>query len=404
MTIEQEESVGTPVSPAPIATPEKPAGKAWRGLFFILLAAALVLGYAIYSGLTSRAKANTALERETLANSVPSVTVVKPGVSAGAEEVVLPGNMQAYVDTPIWARASGYLKTWHVDIGAHVKRGQLLAEIESPEVDQQLEGAKANLTVANANLKLSQITAERYSGLYKTDSVAKQDVDNAVQDAAAKTATVTADQAAVARLQQLVAYEKVNAPFDGVITARNVDVGALVDADTNTAGKELFHLASTSTMRVFVNVPEVYSRAARPGVTSFLTLTEFPGRQFRGTIVRNADAIDANSRTLLVEVDVKNPSGELLPGSYVSVHLKLLSKVEAVTVPSNALIFRSAGLQVALVRNGRAELVPVILGHDYGDSVEILSGVSPNDQVIVDPSDSIASGEQVQVARSGGAR
>ncbi len=397
MTVEQEEAARPPVV-APPEPRKSSSGSVWQGLLIVFLVGALVLGYAIYSGITSRAKASSALAQETLADAIPTVSVVHPQVTHGAQEVVLPGNMQAFIDTPIWARASGYLKVWHVDIGARVKRGQLLAEIESPEVDQQLQQAKANLTVANANLKLSQITAERYQNLFKTDSVAKQDVDNAVQGAAAKTASVTADQAAVARLQQMVAYEKVYAPFDGIITARNVDVGALVDADTNSPGKEMFHLASNSTLRVYVSVPEVYSRAAKPGVTAYLTLTEFPGREFHGTIVRNAASIDINSRTLLVEVDVKNPTGELLPGSYVSVHFKLPSKVEAVTVPSNALIFRSAGLQVATVRDGHAELIPVILGHDYGDTVEVVAGLKPEDLVIVNPMDSLTAGQQVRLA------
>jgi RND family efflux transporter MFP subunit len=308
--------------------------------------------------------------------------------------------MQAFIDTPIWARASGYLKAWYVDIGAHVKQGQLLAEIDSPELDQQLQQAKEQLNTDQANLKLSQITAERYSGLFQTDSVAKQDVDNAVQNEAASAATVKSAQANVSRLQQLVGYEKVYAPFDGVITVRNVDVGALVDADTNTAGKELFHLASTSTLRVYVSVPEAYSRSALPGVNAFLTLNEFAGRQFKGTIVRNADAIDMNSRTLLVEVDVRNPTGELLPGSYVSVHLKIPSKVRAVVIPANALLFRSEGLRVGVVRNGRTVLQPVILGRDFGDTVEVVSGVNSKDSVIVNPSDSIVSGQQVNVTNS----
>jgi|SRR5579875_2817600 len=369
-----------------------------RGLLVTVLLAAVVLACVIFAGLSARARANTALERETLANSIPTVAVVHPTPTAGAEEVVLPGNMQAFVDTPIWARASGYLKAWYVDIGTRVKKGQLLAEIEAPEVDQQLEQARANLATDQANLKLAQITAERYANLFKTDSVAKQDVDNAVQAAAAQTATMNSAQANVARLEQLVAYEKVFAPFDGVITARNVDVGALVDADTNTAGKELFHLASNATLRVYVNVPEVYSRAAKPGVNSYLTLAEFPSRQFHGRVVRNADAIDISSRTLLVEVDVSNPAGELLPGSYVSVHLKLPSKVEAVTVPVNTLLFRSEGLRVAVVRSGHTELVPVTIGRDFGNAVEIVSGLAKSDSVIVNPSDSIVSGQQVQAA------
>jgi RND family efflux transporter MFP subunit len=284
-----------------------------------------------------------------------------------------------------------------------VNKGALLAEIESPEVNQQLEQARDQLNTAEANLKLAQITAERYSTLFTTDSVAKQDVDNAVQAAAANIATVKSAQANVSRLEQLVGYEEVYAPFDGVITLRNTDVGALIDAGANTPGKELFHLASIATLRTFVSVPEAYSRAAARGVNAFLTLTEFPGRQFRGTIVRNANAIDTNSRTLLVEVDVKNATGELLPGSYVSVHLKLPSRVEAVTVPANTLLFRSEGLRIAIVRNGRAALVPVILGRDYGDTVEIISGITPHDEVIVNPSDSIVSGQQVRVGKPGGA-
>lgn len=367
-----------------------------RGLLLAALIVAAVLACVIFAGLTARARANSALAHETLANSILSVAVVHPTPTAGAEEVVLPGNMQAFIDTPIWARASGYLKAWYVDIGARVKQGQLLAEIEAPEVDQQLQQTRAVLATDQANLKLAQITAERYANLFKTDSVAKQDVDNAVQAAAAQTATVNSAQANVARLEQLVAYEKVFAPFDGVITARNVDVGALVDADANTAGKELFHLASNSTLRVYVNVPEVYSRAAKPGVNAYLTLSEFPARQFHGRVVRNADAIDTASRTLLVEVDVNNPTGELLPGSYVSVHLKLPSKIEAVTVPVNTLLFRSEGLRAAVVRNGRTSLVPVTIGRDFGDRVEIVSGLGRNDSVIVNPSDSIVPGQPVQ--------
>jgi RND family efflux transporter MFP subunit len=327
MTIEEQETTET--TPEINVRAQTPRNKTWRGLLFVLAVGALVLGVVIFNGLTSRARANTALERETFANSVPAVAVIAPEVAAGAEEIVLPGNMQPFTDTPIWARASGYLRAWHADIGARVKRGELLAEIEAPETDQQLQQAREQLNTAEANLKLSRITADRYNKLFKTDSVAKQDVDNTVQAANANAAIVKAAQANVSRLEQLVAYEKVYAPFDGVITARNTDVGALVDADTNTAGKELFHLAATATLRVYVNVPEVYSRAAKPGMTANRTLTEFPGRQFHGTVVRSADAIDPNSRRLLIEVDVRNAPGELLPGSYVSVHLKLASRTRA---------------------------------------------------------------------------
>jgi RND family efflux transporter MFP subunit len=400
-TMTQEQELTSHTTPAPVsaAPAQKPKGVSWIALLGIVLVAAVVVGYIVLTGLTSRARASTELANATHAMAVPSVSVVKPVLTSGAQEVTIPGNMQAFIDTPIWARANGYLRAWHVDIGSHVKPGQLLAEIESPETDQQLQQAREELTTAQANLKLAQITADRYNGLFKSDSVSKQEVDNAVQDAAAKSATVNSAQANVRRLEQLVSYEKIYAPFDGVITARNTDVGALIDSGANTPGKELFHLASTSTLRVYVNVPEVYSRAAKPGVKAALTLSEFPGREFYGTVVRNSDAIDTASRTLLVEVDVKNPGGELLPGSYVSVHLKLPSKVEALTVPANVVLFRSEGLRVAVVRGDRAQLVPVLIGRDFGDEVELVSGITKDDSVIVNPSDSLISGQQVQIAK-----
>jgi len=381
-----------------IPSPAPPSRAPWRSLLLLVVIGAAILGYAIFTGLATRAKAEGALGRETDSMAVPIVSVVHPATTSGAEEIVLPGNMQAFVDTPLWARSSGYLKAWYVDIGSRVKKGQLLADIESPELDQQLQQAREQVNTDQANQKLAQITADRYTDLLKSDSVSRQEVDNAVGDLAAKAATVKSAQANVSRLEQMVGYEKVVAPFDGAITARNVDVGALVDAGANTPGKELFHLASNATLRVYINVPEAYSRVMHPGVGATLTLNEFPGRQFHGTVVRNADSIDMASRTLLVEVDVKNPTGELLPGSYVSVHVKPPSKLQAVTVPSNALLFRSEGLRIAVVRNGRTQLVPVVLGRDYGDSVEVVSGLAPDEAVIVNPSDSILSGQQVHAA------
>jgi len=398
--IAEEQKTNVEINSQPPPPPSKKNSNSWRGLLILAVLGLGVLGYFITTGLHARAEAKSNLEHDTLALSVSTVAVIHPKVIAGAEEVVLPGNMQAFTDTSVWARASGYLKAWHADIGTHVQKGQLLAEIEAPEVDQQLQAAREQLATDQANLKLAEITADRYTGLLKQDSVAKQDVDTAVQNAKARSSTVSASEANVKRLEQMVAYEKVYAPFDGVITARNIDVGALINAGANAPGKELFHIASNATLRVYVSVPEAYSRAAKPGVNAYLTLNEFPGRQFHGTVVRNADAIDMSSRTLLVEVDVKNPTGELLPGSYTSVHLKLPSKIEAVTVPSNALLFRAEGLQVALVREGRTALVPVIMGRDYGDTVEIVNGIKAGDSVIVNPSDSIVSDEKVQVTGS----
>ncbi|MBV8706422.1 MAG: efflux RND transporter periplasmic adaptor subunit [Acidobacteriaceae bacterium] len=399
MTAEDQKTNVSINSQPPLPLPKKNSN-AWRGLLILAVLGLGILGYFIATGLHARAEAKSNLEHNTLTMSVSTVAVIHPKVIAGAEEVVLPGNMQAFTDTPVWARASGYLKAWHADIGTHVQKGQLLAEIEAPEVDQQLQAAREQLATDEANLKLAEITADRYSGLLKQDSIAKQDVDTAVQNAKARAATVNASEANVKRLEQMVAYERVYAPFNGVITARNIDVGALINAGANAPGKELFHIASNAILRVYVSVPEAYSRAAKPGVNAYLTLNEFPGRQFHGAVVRNADAIDMSSRTLLVEVDVKNPTGELLPGSYTSVHLKLPSKIEAVTVPSNALLFRAEGLQIALVRDGRTALVPVVMGRDYGDTVEIVSGVKGGDSVIVNPSDSIVSGEKVQVTGS----
>ncbi len=377
--------------------PPAARGRLWvLGLLLLLLLAGG--GYFVMTGLHARARADEKLAVATEASNVPTVAVVKPVLSSDATEIMLPGNMQAFTETPIWARSSGYLRKWYADIGAHVRRGQLLAEIESPEVGQQLQGAREQLINAQENLKLAHITAERYTNLLKQDSIAKQDVDTAVQNAAARSATVRSAQANVARLQEMVGFQRVYAPFSGVITARNIDVGALIDAGANTPGKELFREASTTTLRVYVNVPQIYTRDVKPGVTAYLTLTEFPGRKFAGKVARNANAIDMASRTLLVEVDVPNPTGELLPGSFTSVHMKLPSKVQAVTVPANALLFRSEGLQVAKVQDGHIALAAVTLGHDYGNTVEIVHGVSPNDLVVVNPSDSIANGQPVKTA------
>jgi RND family efflux transporter MFP subunit len=291
------------------------------------------------------------------------------------------------------------LKRWYVDIGARVGKGQLLAEIETPELDQQLRQARAELATAEANLNLSQITAARDENLLKTHSVSTQERDNAVNGYAANQATVQSNQANVARLEQLQSYENVYAPFDGIITARETDIGALIDAGAN-APKELFHIASIKKLRVYVAVPEVYSLAAHSGAPADLTLDEYPGETFRGTLVRNSDAIDPASRTLLVEVDVENARGRLKPGAYVQVHLKMPEGTRSLVVPASALLFRKEGLQVGVVRDGKAELVRVTPGHDYGDSMEILSGLQPTDNIILSPSDSLTSGAPVQIGGS----
>jgi RND family efflux transporter MFP subunit len=370
------------------------------GLAIALLALAAALGFAIRSGIQSRVRAAAALKRATLEMATLTVSVVHPKSEAPAEEVVLPGNMQGYIASPVYARVNGYLKKWYFDIGARVKTGQLLAEIETPELDRQLDQARADLATARANLQLAETTAERYRLLFKTDSVSKQDVEDKVGDLEAKRAMVDSATYNMRRLQETQAFQKVYAPFDGVITTRNIDIGALIDAGANAPGKELFDIASTGRLRVYVNVPQIYSRAAAPGSPADLTLEEFPGRHFPARIVRTADAIDPSSRTLLTEVDVDNPTGELLPGAFVSVHLKLAPKNVRVMLPVNTLIFRSEGLQVAVVRDGKAELRSIVMGRDYGNEVEVISGLSPQDEVIENPSDSLTSGTPVFVTAS----
>jgi RND family efflux transporter MFP subunit len=397
----------TKITEASVADPadEQVARKTFpRSVLLFLAAAALAIAVVVVFGVHSRTMAASRLVEATDQAAIPTVDLVHPQPATRAQDLVLPGNTQAFIDSPIFARTNGYLERWYVDIGARVRKGELLAEIETPELDQQLRQSKAELATAEANLNLSQITAERDENLLKTHSVSTQERDNAVNANVANRATVDSNQANVARLEQLQSFEKVYAPFDGIITARSTDVGALIDAGAN-APKELFHIGAISKLRIYVPVPEVYSRSAISGAPAELTLDEYPGETFQGVLVRNSNSIDAASRTLLVEVDADNSSGRLMPGAYVQIHLKLPADSRSVTVPSNALIFRKGGLQVAVVRNGKAELVPVTPGHDYGDSMEILAGLRPQDDVILSPSDSLITGTPVQVgnARSGGA-
>jgi RND family efflux transporter MFP subunit len=362
----------------------------------VLVAAAI--GLALW-GISTRARALAVVTEETRGLAVPTVAVARPMRGEAAQEIVLPGSIQAFVDAPIYARTNGYLRKWYVDIGTRVKAGQLLADIDTPEVDSQLDQARADLATSEANAKLALTTAERYRDLIKTDSVSKQDLDNANGGLEARQTAVTSARANVSRLEQLHAFGRIEAPFAGVITARHTDVGALIDSGGN--ARELFHIADVDRLRIFVNVPEVYSRAATPGLTADLTLAEFPGRRFPGSITRTAKSIDVASRTLLTEIDVENRSGDLLPGSYVEVHLKLPAATTALRLPSSAVIFGTDGLHVATVVNGKASLVPVTLGRDYGDSIEVLSGLTGDEQVIVNPPDSIDPGEAVQVLQAG---
>ena len=399
MQVEQEDNVETRVATrnSPEQSQEQPSNRKKGWLIAVL--AFVVVAIVVISGIVPRVRARSTLRNETNQLAVPAVIVAQPKKSAPGQEVILPANVQAFRDAPIYARTNGYLKRWYVDIGARVKSGQLLAEIDTPEVDQQLHQARADLGTAEANMHLSEITASRYQGLLKSDSVSQQDADNATGDFAAKKAIVQSAQANLRRLEELQSFEKIYAPFDGVITARNTDIGQLINSGSSTGTKsELFHIAAPGKLRVYVNVPEIYSRAAKPGLKADLTLDEFPGRRFEGTLVRTADSIDLSSRTLLVEIEVNNPTGELLSGAYAAVHLKLPGNISTFTIPVNTLLFRSEGLRVAVVKDNKAELVPLTLGRDFGSEVEVLVGLKGDENLIVNPPDSIVSGQQVRLA------
>ena len=382
------------------SAPEVPSAKNEgnaRRLFVAASVVVFVTAFAIVHGIHSRAEAETKLQGLAQASAIPVVEVVHPRVGADGQEIALPGNAQAFNDTPIYARTSGYVDHWYVDIGAHVRQGQLLALIQTPELDQQLEQARADLKTAQANLEIAQITATRWQGLLKTNSVSQQETDQAVSDLNAKRALVDSNKANVDRLEQLQAFERVIAPFEGVITVRNTDVGDLIQSGDNSKPKELFHLASIRKLRIYIPVPEVYAADVTNGQSVKVTLDAFPNKEFAGTVVRNSDAIDLNSRTLNVEVDVENPTGKLFPGAYAFVHLKVPASTGSVTLPSNALLFRSEGLRAGVVRDSHVVLTPITIGQDYGSAVEVLSGLTPNDAVIVNPSDSLANGADVHV-------
>jgi len=396
----QQEPAGT-AGGSPSQPSRAPSGGGTtRALLLLLVVAVFVL--AIVWGISSRRNTNAQLAQETQQLAIPTVAVVRPKPAPPQQEIVLPGNMQPYIDAPIYARTNGYLKSWTADIGARVKTGQLLAVIESPEVDQQLQQARDDLATTEANLHLAEITATRYKDLMKTDSVAQQDVDNANGNYDARKTAAQSAQSNVKRLQDLQSFEKIYAPFDGVITARNTDIGALIDSGSSAGtSRELFHIAAVDKLRVYVNVPQVYSPQIRSGLHAALVLSEYPGRQFEGTIVRNSGAIDNTTRTLLTEIDADNPAGLLKPGGYVEVHLKLPSPSTTYTIPVNATIFKSQGMQVATVKDGTTiSLIPITPGRDFGTDIEVLSGLKGDDSVVINPPDSITNGQQVRLAQA----
>ena len=373
------------------------ARRAWLVGFIVFLVVAGI----VVVGILQRVRAHAVVSTETAALAVPLVNVVSPQRTSPSHELVLPGNVEPYMTAPIYSRTSGYVKKWYVDIGARVKKGQLLAEIDTPEVDQQLQQSRSNLATAEANLRLAEITKNRYQDLLKTNAVSQQDADNAVGTYNANNSIVQANQANVKQLETLQSFEKIYAPFDGIVTVRNVDVGDLINSGSAPGTRtDLFHIAQPGKLRVYVYVPQEYSQAAAPGLTADLTLAEFPGRRFPGKLVRTANAINNTTRTLQVEVDVDNPTGKLLSGSYAEVHLKLPGLTSTYLLPVETLVFRSEGLQVAVVNNGKVVLTQVTPGHDFGDQIEILSGLNGNESVIQNPPDSVLAGQQVQIAKA----
>ena len=367
-------------------------------LFAILIAFVVVLVLVGALTLLQRRAQYNALANETEAMAIPTVSVIHPVAEPAAEDLVLPSTLQPFVESPIYARTSGYLKKWYHDIGSRVRKGELLADIDAPEIDQQLSQSRSELNTAQATENLSRITSSRYEGLLKTDSVSKQEADNAAGDFAAKKAGVQSAEANVRRLQETASFKHIYAPFSGVITRRNVDIGNLINAGNGGAAQELFFLAQTDPIRVFLNVPENYAAAIHQGLGAFIELAQYPGQKFQGTVVRTADSIDRTTRTLLTEVDVPNKAGQLLPGGYAQVHLEIKVTEARLQVPVNALLFRAEGLRAVLVdENHKTKLQPLTIGRDYGTTLEVLQGLNAGDWIVLNPADSLEDGVQVNV-------
>lgn len=374
--------------------PRKKGSRLFTMLFLVVIALAVLGGITLFL----RRAQYQALAKETETLAIPTVAVIHAATESAEEDLVLPGTMQAYVESPIYARTNGYLKKWYHDIGSRVQKGELLVDIDTPEVDQQLSQARADLNTAQANANLSKITATRYQELIKTDGVSKQEVDNAVGDLEAKFAIVRSAEANVRRLEELESFKHIYAPFSGVITRRNVDTGTLINAGNGGTSQQLFFLAQTDPIRVYVSVPETYAPSIRAGLGAYLELTQFPGQRFEGKVVRTAEAIDTSTRTLLTEVDVPNHNSALLPGGYAQVHLQVKVTGARLAVPVNALLFRSEGLRAVVVdANHKAHLKPLTIGRDYGTTLEVLQGINANDWIVLNPADSLEEGQEVRV-------
>lgn len=370
-----------------------------RGIGGLVIAGVIVvtLAGAVALGIRPRLDAAAALAKDAAQMNVPVVSVITPKAGADAMALTLPGTLEPFMEAPILARTNGYVKRWTAEIGSHVKAGELLAEIDTPEIDAQLQQGRADLAAAEATRQIADKTAKRWQELLTTGTVTRQDADQVLAQLHNRDAAVQSARANVSRLEKLQAFKRVTAPFEGVITAREIDTGALVSAG---AGKELFHLAATRKLRVHVRVPQARARAVVAGLEAELSLIEHPGRRFKGQLVRTSRAIDAGSRTLLAEVAVDNPDGELLPGAYAQVHLKLKGETPALVVPVNTLMFRGDGVQVAVVdKDQKVILNTVTLGRDYGTTIEVLTGLAATDAVVLNPSDSLVGGTKVRVVK-----
>jgi membrane fusion protein, multidrug efflux system len=391
-TIEESQRTPPEVTPPPELSPASP-----RKAVFIVVAVVVLLAMSGAASMFSRIRAGHALAKENDIDSVPTVAVVHPTAEKPDEDLVLPASLQAFEESPIFARTNGYLLRWYKDIGSRVSQGELLAEIDTPEIDQELSQARAARQQIAAQMDLAKISAERWESLRKTDSVSQQETDTQTSAYQQAKANLAAADANVRRLEQLEAFKRVYAPFSGVLIKRNVDPGALINAGS--AGIELFIIARVDPLRVFTNVPQTYSPAIRKGMESYITVLEFPGQKFKGTVARTADAIDPATRTLLTEVDVPNKDGRLMRGSFGEVHFIVHIDAEKVTVPVNAMLFRQEGSRVAVVgADNKVQLRPITIGRDYGTTLEVLGGVSVEDRIIINPADSLEDGQTVNVA------
>ncbi len=379
--------------------PKKHRGYLLAGILALLFLIAAIVGIA------GRLGERKALARETETLAMVNVSVIHPKAEAPSEELVLPSTLQAFIEAPIYARTSGYLKKWYKDIGSHVRQGELLADIETPEIDQELMQAKAARDQASAQVEIAKSSAKRWENLQKMDAVAQQETDERNSSYAQARASLAAADANVRRLEQTESFGRVYAPFAGVITKRNVDIGALINSGNNGANQQLFNVARTDPIRVYVSVPEAYAGAVRPGARASIQLTSSRPGNFSGSVVRTAESIDPGTRTLLTEIDVPNPKSELLPGSYAQVHFAMKVQVPRLTIPVNALLSRAEGSRAAVVdSNGKVQLKPIVIGRDYGREVEVLSGIEASDLVVLNPPDSLEDGQQVNVKPGGAAQ